>query len=265
MPRLVELSDRELIERLLRRNPALNIYQIGDLDDFFWAHTRWFTLQNKELELTPALVYSPADKPTLLLLIDRFDSDYAALLAGLVEVIPEGAYGHLSEPLLEVTARFFEIRNHGRHLKMTLSEPGLAWATPTTAGPLSERDGEELLQLYQEAYPNNWFDARMLATGAYFGVRRDGRLVAAGGVHVYSPRYRVAALGNITTHPEWRGRGLAGDVTAAICKHLRVNVDLIGLNVKDDNVAAISCYRKLGFAVAATYTEVALVGRSQRQ
>jgi ribosomal protein S18 acetylase RimI-like enzyme len=32
-------------------------------------------------------------------------------------------------------------------------------------------------------------------------------------------------------------------------------VDLIGLNVRADNVAAIACYRRLGFTVVAEYEE----------
>jgi len=72
---------------------------------------------------------------------------------------------------------------------------------------------------------------------------------------VYSPRQRVAALGNITTHPEHRGRGHARAVTARLCQHLAESTDHIGLNVKAHNVTAIRCYESLGFEVAAKYDE----------
>jgi predicted GNAT family acetyltransferase len=74
-------------------------------------------------------------------------------------------------------------------------------------------------------------------------------------VHVYSAEYRVAALGNITTHPDHRGRGLATAVTAGCCKHLLESVELIGLNVRADNAAAIRAYEKIGFEVRAVYHE----------
>lgn len=38
----------------------------------------------------------------------------------------------------------------------------------------------------------------MLEAGCYYGLGREGRPVSVAGVHVYSPRYRVAVLGNIT-------------------------------------------------------------------
>jgi ribosomal protein S18 acetylase RimI-like enzyme len=78
-------------------------------------------------------------------------------------------------------------------------------------------------------------------------------------VHVYSARYRVAALGNITTHPGLRGRGLATAASARLCRELvQAGVDCIGLNVKADNTAALSCYRKLGFERVAEYGEYTL-------
>jgi ribosomal protein S18 acetylase RimI-like enzyme len=72
------------------------------------------------------------------------------------------------------------------------------------------------------------------------------------------PTYRVAALGNITTHPDWRGQGLATKVTAAVCRSLRETVEHIGLNVHAENRAAIGCYEKLGFEIVTTYEEVML-------
>ena len=39
---LVELGDRDAIAAFLRRNAAAHVYELGDLDDFDWPHTRWF-------------------------------------------------------------------------------------------------------------------------------------------------------------------------------------------------------------------------------
>ena len=93
------------------------------------------------------------------------------------------------------------------------------------------------------------------------GIRREGTLVCIAGVHVHSSIYRVAALGNIATDPALRGQGLAQRATAQLCRALLTTVDTIGLNVKADNTAAIACYRKLGFEVAAEYEEAMFDGR----
>ncbi len=121
--------------------------------------------------------------------------------------------------------------------------------------PLCSAELEEIQTFYEDSYPGNWFDPRMLGTGQYFGIRARGTLACVGGIHVYSPEYRVAALGNIATHPDHRGNGFGKAVTARICQSLSLTVEHIGLNVKADNHAAITCYEQLGFRKVAEYGE----------
>ncbi len=139
---------------------------------------------------------------------------------------------------------------------MTLQQPKKVEAVNVSeVTALANQDLQDLLQLYSESYPNHAFTPAMLKTGHFFGIKRRGRLVSAAGLHVYSPKYGIAAVANIATHPDHRGEGLATAVTARLCRSLLRSVDLIGLNVKTDNVAAISCYRRLGFDVVDTYHE----------
>ncbi|MHC4596471.1 MAG: GNAT family N-acetyltransferase [Planctomycetota bacterium] len=95
----------------------------------------------------------------------------------------------------------------------------------------------------------------MLETKRYFGIRQSGELISAAGVHVYSHRYQVATLGNIATHPKYRGKGYGTTVVAKVCKSLLCEIDHIGLNVKADNTSAIRCYERLGFQVIDSYGE----------
>ena len=107
--------------------------------------------------------------------------------------------------------------------------------------------------------PGTWFQPRMLETGRYVGIRRDGELVSVAGVHVWSPRWRVACLGNVATLPSARGEGLATAACASLCRMLLADgIDVISLNVRADNAAAIRAYEKLGFVHAADYVEVML-------
>ena len=120
---------------------------------------------------------------------------------------------------------------------------------------LSKQDLFAIKTLYSKSYPGNWFDPRMLETNQYFGIMEENRIVSIAGIHVYSPQYKVAALGNITTLPKCRGKGYGTRVTARLCRSLiDENLD-IGLNVKDDNEVAIACYRKIGFETVASYEE----------
>src|SRR5438270_4245 len=89
-------------------------------------------------------------------------------------------------------------------------------------------DLDDLQSLYRISYPENWFDPRMLETGHYYGIRRDAKLVSVAGVHVYSPQYKIGVLGNVTTHPDYRGQRLGSAVCAKLCKVLLETVDHVG-------------------------------------
>ena len=95
----------------------------------------------------------------------------------------------------------------------------------------------------------------MLETKQYFGIKVKSQLVSAAGIHVYSKQYKVAAIGNIVTHPDFRGKGFGKSVTAKLSQSLMKDIDDIGLNVKADNKTAIAIYKKLGFNIVETYYE----------
>lgn len=246
----MEVTDRAWIRERLARNVALHIYELGDLDDFFYPRTRWFARGD-----AIALLYAAPVVPVLIALGDG----QRELLDELRADLPPRLYAHLSPGLVEQLAPRFEVEPHGAFAKMILADPSALPAADATR--LAPGDRDELLAFYAHAYPGNWFDPRMLETGHYFAVRRDGEIIAAGGIHVYSPSERVAALGNIAVAPAERGRGIAQRVTTAVCQSLREHVDHIGLNVRADNAAAIACYTRLGFTRVAPYEEHMLCAR----
>lgn len=260
MGEIVSLDNRDVIARYFRKNIPLNIYQIGDLDDFFWSRTKWYALKEDGEIRSIALIYTPSELSALILLADQESYGGAMKLADqLPDRVGNKVYCHFTPGLEEPFKRVFSFDDHRLHHKMYLTaKDKVAAAESRETFELSIKDRADLEQFYAESYPENWFDARMLETGTYFGIRQAGRIVAAGGIHVYSPERDVAALGNIATNPAYRGRGFGSQITAAICKKLLTNVGHIGLNVKADNAVAISCYRKLGFEIVADYREIML-------
>ncbi|GIV99316.1 GNAT family N-acetyltransferase [Roseiflexus sp.] len=251
------LHDKRTIETYLRRNPALHVYELGDLDDFFWSRTIWYGLQEGDYIQALALLYTGGDLPVLLAMAPPPATALAALLAQAMPLLPPHFYAHLSPEARDALTSHYILEPHGPHLKMTLTNPDrLAGIDTSAVERLTSAATDELQAFYARSYPGNWFDPRMLETGQYFGVRdANGALLSVAGVHVYSTEQRVAALGNITTLPSARSRGLATMATAALCRSLLRTVDLIGLNVRADNTAAIACYRRLGFDVVAEYEE----------
>ncbi len=254
-PRRVQLHDRAQVEAFLRRDVWLNLYQLGDLDDAFWPHTTWYARVEGGAVSALALMYAGLTLPCLLAL-GADTAPLGELLRDAAPLLPPRFYGHFTPGVEIALGETHQLESRGRHLKMALRDTKrIADAADPEAIALGPGDRDEVLALYQASYPGHWFEPQLLDMGCYFGRRVDGRLVCVAGVHVYSPRQRVAALGNITTHPDHRGRGHARAVTARLCRRLVDSTDHIGLNVKADNAPAIRCYESLGFEVAAEYDE----------
>ncbi len=254
----ISLHDKREIESYLRRDTFLHLYEIGDLDDFFWNYTTWYAFKEAQIDQL-VLIYTGTALPVLLGLTTGATDTLHELLRAMLSILPKRLYCHLSGDAVAALADDYRVQSHGAHYKMGLTDSSrLNLFDTSSVIQLSTSDLPELEELYRESYPDNAFDARMLETGCYFGVRRGGELVSAAGIHVYSPHYKVAALGNVTTRPTYRGRGLGTTVCAKLCQYLLQTVDHIGLNVKADNAGAIACYKKLGFTHVANYEEYLL-------
>jgi ribosomal protein S18 acetylase RimI-like enzyme len=86
----------------------------------------------------------------------------------------------------------------------------------------------------------------MVSDGIFFGVYEDEALAAVAGTHLVAPEEGAAAIGNVYTRRDRRGRGLGRAVTAAVLRELN-GIETVGLNVRADNDAAIRIYESLGF------------------
>ena len=178
------VHDRSLLARLLGRDPARYAYQLGDLDDFFWPYTTWYRHRD-----TLALLYHGGLPPTLLAFAEPGrDSELTELLTGLIPLLPRRFHAHLSPGAETALAGAFRTRPHGRHRKLALTDRARLDRVPPAGTVLTGDDLPQLHELYRVAYPDNWFDPRMLETGHYLGIHREGRLLAVAGVHVGSPR-----------------------------------------------------------------------------
>jgi len=112
----------------------------------------------------------------------------------------------------------------------------------------------ELNRLYQLGFAS-WLPSSAIAEGVYYGIRVNGRLVAAAGTHVVSPQARMAVVGNVLTHIDYRGRGYATAVTGAVTAELLRTCDQVALNVRSDNPPALQAYRRLGYTEHVRFEE----------
>jgi ribosomal protein S18 acetylase RimI-like enzyme len=90
------------------------------------------------------------------------------------------------------------------------------------------------------------FKERSLDGGPYYGVWRDGRLVAMAGTRLQVEG--MAEIGNVVTDPGYRRRGLARAVLAATMRALYERVPAVLLHVVETNAKALSLYKSVGFA-----------------
>jgi len=66
---------------------------------------------------------------------------------------------------------------------------------------------------------------------------------------------RIAAVGNVMTHTDFRGRGFAKQTTSAVTQELLRSCDDVVLNVRADNPPAIAAYRALGYREYCRFEE----------
>jgi len=248
------IRDKDEIYRFLSKTPELQIYTIGDLDDFFWPHTIWYAVFDLGEIQSIALLYTGMTPQTLLLFCDKDPGYSTFLIKSIRHLLPDKFNVHLSPGLIDIFGKENIINNYGQNLRMILKQDPRE-VLDNNIRQLRLNDLDIIKKLYEAAYPSNWFDSRMVETGQYLGYFIDGELTGIAGIHVYSPEYRIAALGNIATHPDFRGRGIACKLTSALCCNLKTKVDLIGLNVSSENKAAIKCYENVGFEIRSTYDE----------
>ncbi|MFF4386777.1 MULTISPECIES: GNAT family N-acetyltransferase [unclassified Streptomyces] len=107
-------------------------------------------------------------------------------------------------------------------------------------------DVPEMLELVALTKPGPLLD-RTVELGTYLGIRHEGRLVAMAG-----ERMRPAGWSEISavcTHPDHRGRGLAGRLIRAVAAAVRERGELPFLHAAAANTGAVRLYESMGFAL----------------
>jgi len=241
---LTSLADKAEIRRRLNLDRAWSLYALADLDDGLFEHCDWFGWGD-----ALALVFRALSIRPIFVIGDAAAS--RQLLAGLEE---SAGYLNLREHQLDAASGIYAYRELHQMRRMMLEE-----FRPREGATerLTREDCGQLERLFASGDGGGIaFAPFQLDSGFFRSIRRDGELVAAAGVQVVSRNEGVAAVGNIFTHPEFRGLGLAQVVTSAVVAALKAaGIQEIGLNVADRNTAAIQAYERIGFRTCFRYYE----------
>jgi predicted GNAT family acetyltransferase len=122
---------------------------------------------------------------------------------------------------------------------------------------LGDADAAEMLTLAGLTQPGP-FLARTHTMGRFIGLRVDGRLAAMAGERMRFPGH--VEVSGVCTHPDFRGRGLARRLSAAVAADIQRRGERPFLHAWTTNDAAIALYESLGFEVR-TVVNVAVLQR----
>ena len=243
-----ELNDREELREFLVRDRLANAYLLGNLDPSYFQFCKWYGSRGEDGQLQNLLlVYSGLSLPVVFT-----SGNGEGLERFLVEsrrVVPGRFHFHVLEEQMPALESVYDPDDVTAMIRMGLErEEYEAGPLDPRVERLGHRDTAAIMELY-EHYPDNFFEPYQLETGLYFGIRsEEGRLVSMGGVHVVSEEHDVAVIGNLVTHSDYRGQGLATVVTARLIDELFERVSLLALNVGRDNAPAVKLYKNFGFA-----------------
>lgn len=232
-----------------------NGYSIADLEPPFGEYAQ--VVLARQGMAAPAAASLILRHPAFTSLIPYGDATaFEAILQ--VVALPSKTFFLAQEPHLALLEQFYDFG--ASHIEMVRMFVGASTFRPPRSpqpeiGRLGPEDVPDLQELYS-AYGANAFTPDQVLHGVFYGVRTGGLLVAAGGTHVLSQRYSIAAVGNIYTRPAARGRGYGSGITGAVVAELLRNGyrDII-LNVAVMNEAAHNIYLRLGFAPHCRYWE----------
>jgi len=250
-----KIKDKDVLYNRFAKDIFLFAYHIGDLDDFYFSDCTWFGLKENEQVVEIALLYTGLKVPTLLIFGSSEKIPY--LIEGIISDLPDSFYCHYQGDFHKLFESKYQMTFLGTHLKMKFQGEFVKRSIIDTSEivQLTEDDEQNILSLYKESYPEGYFVPYMLKSGKYYGVKVDKKIVSVAGVHVFSPLYNIAVLGNIATHPNFRGRGFATKCISLLLKSFDGQINQISLNVKEDNIIALQLYENLGFKVHAKYRE----------
>jgi len=233
--------DRTLLRRFLEQDRLRAAYAICDLEEREFAKSKWGIATQGGETIAVVLEYGGLTPQPLFVMGDG--DSIAAILRDVIR--PRLVYLATDEALLPSVERVYKVDAGPQMLRMYVDRESFQ----PLHGPvvrLSPVDIVDLNRLYGLGFAG-WLPAEAIGNGVYYGIRVAGRLVAAAGTHVISPEGRLAAVGNVLTHAEFRGRGYAKMTTSAVTAELLRFCDEAVLNVRADNPPAIAAYRALGY------------------
>ena len=246
-----KVTDRTRLDHLLRSDRLLTAYAIAQLEERTFTQSEWWVTQT--VSGTSLVCHSRAGlgKATLAL-------GPAEGVEAILAIHPGGFHTFVTaqEEHLPALAAVYTLNGPHTMLRMHVTRHRFE-QVPGETVPLSGRDVTALNRLYGSDGLPAAYQPTHINEGHYRGVIEHGRLVAVAGTHAISHRYGIAVVGNVFTHPDYRGQGCATLASSAVTAALLETCADVVLSVDPTNTPAIRAYRHLGYAAAGPIVEAA--------
>jgi len=244
------VTDRDEIAAYLRTDRRYGAYALGDLDSASRGRCSWGIAYDDDGEATALAMHHDGLVPQPLFLMGE-PAGCRAILAGVIK--PRDAFFQSTEALDTVAGELYELERATILLRMVVDAHSFV-PSAGNAQRLNAGDIDDLNRLYQLGFRAGFAQA-ILDDAVYYGIRFRGRLVSAAGTHVINRQEGIAVVGNVMTHADYRGHGLARMVTGAVTADLLEQVPDVALNVHADNAPAVAAYSRLGYREYCRLTE----------
>ncbi len=245
-----KIKNKTRILSFLNTDRAWRAYALADLSDPFFSQCRWWAAETGNKIVTLALIYKGLEPPIFLAM---GKAKHLPQILERAELPPKvmflGREAHIPFLLKAYQAQYLD-----QMWRMTLPANKFKPANYAQTVRLNESHLPALLKMYRGNH-GNAFAPHQLEQGVFYGLFENDKLASVAGTHIVAPQYRIAAVGNIYTRPQHRGKGLAQQVTSAVCANLLAqNLDVV-LNVEQGNAPAVHLYKKLGFEIYCPFIE----------
>lgn len=213
----------------------------------------WASLTTHHASLSEGNALARRFVPDVNLFASACDDSPAALAALAALVRPGESVFLLQVPKVVIPPGLVEAKaGEGVQMVATRSmsvEPG------SDILMLTDEDAPEMLELATLTEPGP-FLARTHTMGSFLGIRIGGQLAAMAGERMRFPGY--TEVSGVCTHPEFRGRGLARRLSAAVAARIEARGEQPFLHAWKTNHSAISLYEQLGFRLRTEVNAVVL-------
>jgi ribosomal protein S18 acetylase RimI-like enzyme len=190
----------------------------------------------------------------------RFPSDIGPLsglkeptaeaYADLAAITPEGDIAILFLDEKAVVPKGWELLRDGLLVQMVCRELPAEPALADPIIPLGAEDVAEMVALATLTEPGPFREGTP-SLGGFLGIRVDGRLAAMAGQRLSPGTFTEVSA--VCTHPDFRGRGYARALVAAVARQVHAKGRTPFLTTLAANTGAIKVYQQVGFVTRRSF------------